>query len=186
MEADWEFEVGGNGPVIEAWWPGFFDLRSNPEFINQIPEVAELPALGRILVRLNADASRIWTSKCGVWELSDPDRFDPDELNAPAGGTAHACCCYVDLLPKSDAQWPDPDSIADDCKVWCTQFHAVPLRSCRVDLVVRRAFFLPDRMGLGITAYVTGCGATPGEAQAALQAALESFGDVLCGRSPLQ
>ncbi len=31
MEADWEFEVGGDAPVIEAHWPGFVDLRQNPE-----------------------------------------------------------------------------------------------------------------------------------------------------------
>ena len=27
MEADWEVEVGGGAPVIEAFWPGFVDLR---------------------------------------------------------------------------------------------------------------------------------------------------------------
>ena len=28
MEADWEFEVGGEAPVIEASWEGFIDLRN--------------------------------------------------------------------------------------------------------------------------------------------------------------
>jgi len=36
MEADWEFEVGPDtaglaAPVIDACWPGFVDLRHNPE-----------------------------------------------------------------------------------------------------------------------------------------------------------
>jgi hypothetical protein len=33
LEADWEFEVGGDAPVIDALWPGFVDLRlpSRPE-----------------------------------------------------------------------------------------------------------------------------------------------------------
>jgi hypothetical protein len=30
MEADWEFEVGGDAPVIDALWPGFVDLRLSP------------------------------------------------------------------------------------------------------------------------------------------------------------
>ena len=44
MEADWEIEVGGKAPVIEARWPGFVDLRLHPERASQFPEAAELPA----------------------------------------------------------------------------------------------------------------------------------------------
>jgi hypothetical protein len=38
MEADWEFEVGGDAPVIEAPWPGFVDLRLHPERAWQLSE----------------------------------------------------------------------------------------------------------------------------------------------------
>ena len=40
MEADWEFEVGGDAPVIEACWEGFIDLRKTPERARQLPEAA--------------------------------------------------------------------------------------------------------------------------------------------------
>jgi len=40
MEADWEVEVGGGSPVIEALWPGFVDLRLYPERIGEIQEAA--------------------------------------------------------------------------------------------------------------------------------------------------
>ena len=46
MEADWEVEVGGGAPVIEALWPGFVDLRSNPERSGEIDGGCEFPALG--------------------------------------------------------------------------------------------------------------------------------------------
>jgi hypothetical protein len=41
-------------------------------------------------------------------------------------------------------------------------------------------------MDLGVTAYLTACGPTQGEAQTVLQAALEAFVDALCGQSTLQ
>ena len=44
MEADWEVEVGGGSPVIEALWPGFVDLRLYPERIGEIQEAAGFPA----------------------------------------------------------------------------------------------------------------------------------------------
>ena len=40
MEADYEVEAGGEAPVIEALWPGFVDLRLQPERIGEIQEVA--------------------------------------------------------------------------------------------------------------------------------------------------
>ena len=100
MEADWEIEVGGKAPVIEARWPGFVDLRLHPERASQFPEAAELPALAVALAMLNALASPVWTSKCDVWPVVDSAEFDPDELDAPPGCGAHAMGCYVDLLPR--------------------------------------------------------------------------------------
>ncbi len=62
MEADWEFEIGGGAPVIEAWWPGFVDLRRNLASIADIPEAVEVPALGDVLIRLNGHSSPVWTT----------------------------------------------------------------------------------------------------------------------------
>jgi len=62
----------------------------------------------------------------------------------------------------------------------------MPLRCCRVDLMVRRARITPDLMDTGITAYFTGCGKTVTDARQALAAALEAFADVLCPDSTVQ
>lgn len=189
MEADWEFEIGPDAaslaaPVIDAQWPGFIDLRIAPARACELPETAQSPALGEALAKLNSADSPIWTSKCDLWEHLQPDEFDADELDAPLGHAAHAMGCYIDLLPRKS--WPSPDIAATVCKRACSLLRAVPLRCCRADLIIRRAFIAPDLMEMGITAYVTSCGESPAEAMRTFQAALTAFTDVLCAHSTLE
>jgi hypothetical protein len=186
MEADWEVEAGGEAPLIDALWPGFVDLRLHPERAWQLPEVAELPTLAEALATLNGAASLVWTSKCDVWPVLEPDEFDPDELDAPPGFAAQATGCYIDLLSKSDRSWPALALAASWCKGVCAGLRAVPLRCCRVDFVVRRALISPERMNFGITAYLTACGPSEAEANRTLQAALAAFARALCGYSTLE
>jgi hypothetical protein len=181
MEADWEVEIGGEAPVIQAHWTGFIDLRLAPERAQQLPESAQLPALADTLARLNAPSSPVWTSKCDVWH---PDTFDPDELDAPPGHRSCAIACYVDLLPRSDHPWPDPqDAIAQDaiaaCKSLCASLRGVALRCCRADLIIRQASIAPGLLDLAVTAYFTACGSTSEDAAAALASALAAFVDSL-------
>jgi hypothetical protein len=186
MVADWEFEIGGDAPVIEAWWAGFVDLRRSPASIVEIPEAIEIPVLGDALICLNNPHSLVWTSKCGLWTSDEPDQFDADEFGAPSGSTAFTHGCYIDLLPRNQEQWPNPDAVAATCKSWIAKLLRLPLRSCRADLIIRRAFTPPERMHLAVTAYLTGSGSTAGEAQAAFEAALTPFAHVLCSDSTLQ
>jgi hypothetical protein len=190
MEADWEFEIGGDAPVIEACWPGYVDLRRAPEQARHLTEAADLPALVDALVKLNAAASPVWTSKCDVWPAVDSADFDLDELDAPPGSATHAMGCYIDILPTSEhqreQQWSTPPAAAAACKHICGILHAVPLRCCRVDLIIRRAFITLDCDDLGITAYMTACGASHADAVRALGDTLAVFADALCGHSTLQ
>jgi len=204
MQADWEFEVAGDPsasaaptfafpvtiiPIIEAHWPGFVDLQRNPQRASQLPESAGLPALAVALVLLNAPASPVWTSKCDVWPITDPAQFDPDELDASTSSATHAVACYIDVLPKIPSQWALPPTAAAVCKRVCVRLAAVPLRSCRADLVIRRAFVdpdSPDQPDLGITAYLTACGQSSAEAVQILQAALRSFARALLAHSTVE
>ena len=172
MEADWEVEIGGQAPVIHTDWAGFIDLRLAPERVRQLPETNQLPALAGTLFRLNSPSSPVWTSKCDVWH---PDTFDPDELDAPPGERNCAIACYIDLLPRGDQPWTDPMDAVAACKILCVRLRVVALRRCRVDLVVRRASIAPGPLGLGITAYFTGCGSTSADAATALASALAAF-----------
>jgi hypothetical protein len=171
MEADWEFEIAPDAPVIDAAWSGYLDLRAHPDSASHLPEVAGLPALAGVLTSLNAARSSVWTAKCDVWA---PDAVDPHELEAVPETAAHALSCYIDMLPSGEA-WPTIESAADWCRELCAKLRAETLRQCRADLVIRRAFLSPTQTGLGITAYVTGCGPTPSAAQGVLSLALALF-----------
>lgn len=174
MEADWEIELGGGAPVIEPFWRGFVDLRFSPESAHRLQEVAQLPRLAEVLIRLNAGGSPVWTSKCDVWSV---DEFDPDELDSPREQALHAVACYVDILPKGDQQWATSAATTSWCRNICTILQACPMRCCRADLVVRHAMLPPERTEFGITAYVTACGPTPRSAFHVLAVALAALAD---------
>jgi hypothetical protein len=191
MEADWEVELGGESPVIEAHGPGFVDLRLHPEHASRLPEAAALPALAQALEVLNSPTSPLWTSKCDVWPVADMAEFDADELDAPPGFAAHAIGAYIDLLPRNEHQWELPATAAADCRKLCGLLHEIPLRCCRVDLVVRQAILnsapaTAASMILGITAYFTACGPSHAGATGTFQAALAEFARVLSARSTLE
>jgi hypothetical protein len=184
MEADWEFEVGPDAagqtaPVIDAAWVGFVDLRSEPERAWDLPEAALLPGLAEALIKLNAAASPVWTSKCDVWPSLEEGEFDPDEMDALPGCSAHAMGCYIDLLPIDVEQRTLPDSVAGMCKQVCGLLRDLPLRCCRADLVIRRAFIAPNSECLGVTAYLTSCGESEEASLRTLNAALATLIDAL-------
>jgi hypothetical protein len=170
MEAEWEVEVGGGAPVIDALWPGFVDLRRNPERIGEIQEAAAFPALARLLLTLNGAGSPLWTAKCDLWE---------PEADESAGGCVPAkLACYVDLLPLAShlfVHWEDAEIF---CREWVARLAPVPLPECRVDLVVRKAVSGPAE-GFGVTAYLSAGGRAGGRdrstAAEALAAALAAF-----------
>ena len=174
MEADWEFEIGGDAPVMEPCWAGFVDLRTAPDRVREIIEAQQLPGLAEALVRLNAEGSPFWTSKCDVFR---PEEIDADELEAQADETVHRVACYIDLLPRSDHVWNLPLKAERACKQLCTRLRGILLRCCRVDLVIRRAV-VGDRNDLGATAYLTACGRTELEARARLGECLAASAEI--------
>lgn len=182
MEADWEIEIGGGAPVIDAAWPGFIDLRADPKRVHEIGEAALFPALADALLTLNTPASPVWTSKCDLWE---PPDYDPDEMEADRALAKQALACYLDLLPRSDSQWTSPEMAVAACKSWCGALHSIALPNCRADFVVRRACITPDCESLGVTAYLTACGADLPAAQRALTAALAVLADVVASDSSI-
>ena len=149
-------EIGGDAPVIEAYWPGFVNLRDEPWRVNEIAETQALPGLAEALIRLNGSKSPIWTCKTDVFE---PDTVDPDEHSATNDETKFAIAAYIDVLMRSDQIWDFPSKAEQDCRKLCSGLHEVPLRCCRVDIVIRRSLVATVN-DLGVTIYLTGCGAT--------------------------
>jgi hypothetical protein len=186
MEADWEVEIGSDAAVIDACWAGFVDLRNEPALARQLPETTTLPGLADALVRLNAASPQtgLWTAKCDAWPITDQDAIDPYELDASPAEAAYAWACYIDLLPDSgqrgrgwtqtqDRETDPPMAAISWCKTVSQRLHADPLGSCRVDLMIRRAFLEPEIVDIGITAYLIACGATSDAARQRLSTLLE-------------
>jgi hypothetical protein len=176
MQADWEVEIGGDAPVIDACWPGLVDLQRFPNRVAEVKEIQMLPALAGALLQLNAAASPVWTSKCDVWPVNGLDRF---ELDAPTESATHGAACYIDLLPVSDQQWSLPAKAVAFCKQLCGRLQDFPLICCRADLVVRRAVTPPEADDLGVTAYLSACGSTAPSACAQLEHLLAAFVDAV-------
>lgn len=178
MEADWEFEIGGEAPVIEAYWSGLVDLRARPEQVSELSECGELPTLADALVKLNSPNSPVWTSKTDVFV---PEHNDADEMAASADEAVHAITCYVDLLPRGEQMWNAPSEAERYCREICADLRAIELSRCRVDIIVRRAVVARTN-DIGMTVYLTACGATPTEANARLGECLGILAEVINSR----
>jgi len=182
MEADWEVEVGGGAPVIEAQWPGFIDLRRHPERIAEIQEGTALPALGTLLLALNGAGSPLWTSKCDLWEPQTDDLAgdlsDSPEAEAAQAALPSYLACYIDLLPLAGSvfsQWQQAEAF---CRHWITRLidplvdNRLP--GCRLDMVVRQSL-AGEVEGFAVTAYLSAAGRDRAAAAQALAGALAAF-----------
>ena len=179
MDADWEVEIGGGAPVIEAHSPGFTDLRGHPERIGEIAEASAFPPLADLLIRLNSDGSPVWTSKCDVWE--------------PAPG---ARACYVDLIPSDRSVFAEWQRTEAFCRALIEQLtertaekiqpgsHPIRVASdesesgATITLVVRQAM-VRESEGFGITAYFSAESKCLPDAATAIAGAIAAFSNAL-------
>jgi hypothetical protein len=157
MDADWEVEVGGGAPVIEALWSGFVDLRRNPERLGEIAEAAAFPALADLLRALNGPTSSVWTAKCDIWEPDTTDLAN-QALPSPGGEIQQvALACYIDLLPVEGQVFAHWQQAKDFCRAWTKQLVPLNLADSRVELIVRQAV-AGETEGFGVTAYLGAMG----------------------------
>lgn len=181
MEADWEVEVGGSAPVIEAHWPGFVDLRAQPSCISDIVEAKAFPPMADLLRALNSGGSPVWTSKCDVW--------------VPEPG---ALACYVDLLPHRGGVFAEWERAEAFCRVLVKRImpRALPMGETQsgrhpiviarnvsgpaatITLVVRRAV-TEQSEGFGVTAYFSADAQSSPDEALAVAAAMAAFSDAL-------
>jgi hypothetical protein len=174
MEADWEIEVGGGAPVIEAFWPGFVDLhrRAGHHLAAEIAEARAFPPLAGLLQALNSTASPVFTSKCDLWETGPDEVAGSDELMT--GDIQAALACYIDLLPVEGAVFPNLHQAEEFCRNWVRRLSGVSTPLCRVDLILRQAIAGPAE-GFGVTAYLGGTGKDRSAAGKALASAMAAF-----------
>ena len=180
MEADWEIEVGGGAPVIEALWAGFVDLRRNPERIAEVAEAASFPPLAKLLAALNGADSPLWTAKCDVWEVvaENPDlpvQEAPVEAELTDEVSKTVCiACYIDLLPLKETVFARWEEAEEFCRKWVSRLEDGDQPDCRIDLIARQAIAGSEE-GFGVTAYLSAMGEYRAKALDALANALSAF-----------
>jgi len=166
MNADWEVEIGGDAPVIEAFWPGFIDLRAHPDRVSAIVETVTFPPLAGLLQFLNAADSLLWTSKCDVWE---PEPY--------------AIALYIDMLPCEGSVFVKWQAAAAFCREFVHRLARRATDDCTADLVIRQAI-AGGVTGFGITAYLSASGLDKPQAATLLATAIAGFSDALPRVSP--
>ena len=77
MQADFSVELGRDAPALEIPWRSndphvrYYDLKSHPELVQQIPEALAYPELASFLSRINAAGFPLATAKCDAWSSSE-------------------------------------------------------------------------------------------------------------------
>ena len=174
MEADWSVELAADDPVIVVPWRAFpavqfIDLRARPQWIDEIEEARNRPALRSALARLNGEDSGLWTAKCDAWIRSgadesggaiDPiDSIDPWEMEATAEEARFAAGSYIDILAL-DLEARGSFAIGERwVRGLAESLRPRVLHSARTDFVLRRAE-IHGVAGFGVTWFVEGCGRT--------------------------
>ena len=183
MDIDWEVEIGGDAPVLEAHWPGLIDLRNFPERVDEIQELTLLPLLKEFLLVLNSEKSPVWTSKCDAWR--------------PAPGTI---ACYIDLLPREAQLFADWRALEAFCRELAQRIEPNSLRlrsgnseACHglvvsdaatevrtINLVIRSAL-IDCQQGFGITSYFSAVGSDSADSESVMRTAMATFSNLFLG-----
>ena len=169
MEADWCVEIGPDLPQIDATWEGFVDLQSSTSAIETVEE-AQHPALRKALLALNANNSRVFTSKCDTWTLS-AEEIDPDEFGASIGNARVGFASYIDILQRDAKQFSSYEFHERCTRELASHLRLLTVLNGRVDLVLRAAV-MNEASGYGVTLYAAGSGPDRSSAYTAWQAVL--------------
>jgi hypothetical protein len=164
MQTDYSIELGREDPALEMPWSSedgtsrYYDLKSHPDLVSQVPEAAGSPELSAFLSRINAASFPLQTAKCDTWYSREI--LPEEEIFAAAGKFV----CYIDLVFAADEPRLSFERHEALAKNLCTLLHRAPEMAAAVELVIRRCYFHRDGNpddsagGFCISAYVSGFG----------------------------
>jgi len=182
MEADWSVEIGADLPMIIVPWEGFVDLRRDPLLASRLNETANSPSLAQALIKLNQEASPVFTSKCDLWLLS-ADEIDPLEFDAKRGDTQQGIACYIDIIARRRSLFASFPAHEAWVRSVTNKMRDVRMPQTHADLVIRPST-VNDRAGYALTLYVASCGATEDVARSIFRVALETASTITMDLSP--
>ncbi len=159
MEADFSIEMGSGDVALEVPWAApdgslrYYDLRGQPELIEQLEEARQFPELAEFLRHLNAAGGAFETVKCDAWVSTEIE--PPEEIF----GASHKHGSYCDVIFREPAQRPSFASHEALARRLVELLKKAPEIPAAVELVVRRCVFHEDDSeGCAITCFVAGYG----------------------------
>lgn len=141
MQADFAVELGPDDPVLELPWSSddpsvrYYDLKSSPELVRQIPEAIAYPELGVFLTRINASGSPFETAKCDVWQSreisAEEEIFEADQKFVS----------YIDLVFVDETMRGSFEKHEEFAKELCLLLSHAPDMLATIELIIRRCYF---------------------------------------------
>lgn len=165
MHADFSVELAAGDPALELPWSSddpavrYYDLKSCPELVSQIPEAVAYPKLSEFLVRINTPGFPLQTAKCDAWHSQD---ISPEE---EIFGADRKFISYIDLVFVDEDARCSFEKHEEFAKELCRLLSYAPDMAATVEFVIHRCYFhqpsLPgqdESSGFCLTTYVTGFG----------------------------
>jgi hypothetical protein len=145
MHADFSVELGREDPALELPWSSpdphvrYFDLKSHPELVQQIPEAVAHPELCSLLSRINTAGFPLATAKCDAWSSSE---VDPEE---EIFGD-HKFVSYIDLVFVNEGDRCSFEKHESFAKELCQLLGRAPEIAATVELVIRRCYYHEQKL----------------------------------------
>jgi hypothetical protein len=196
MLSEWTAECSHDAPTLIVPWSAdqssnhstsatgsrFFDLRTNPYDIAEIPEAEHNPTLARALRSLNATRSPFLTAKCDTWQLSISHHAEALEalrleLMLAEEESLHGYASYIDLLWRERSVFASAHQQQDRLDRIVRRAHRLLHPEAALECVLRPAFLdLSGPLeGFAVTLYLTALGPTPEIAHRRWELAMEDI-----------
>jgi hypothetical protein len=149
MDAEFTVEMGADAPALELPWSSgdagqrFYDLRSRPELLLEIPEAANNRPLGEFLAAINTPNGSLQTVKCDTWlshEITEEEK---------SYGAAMKFGSYVDLVFTSDAPRQSMDRHEKLARSLCGLLAKAPSISVAAEFILRRCYVHTAELAAG-------------------------------------
>jgi len=141
MHVDSAIELGRDDPALEFPWKSddgslrYYDLRSDPALIDQLPEAADNPELRGFLLRINTAGFALQTVKCDVW--STGEILPEEEIFA----ARQKFVCYVDLIFADNTLRLSLDAHTGLTTKLCKLLQSAPEMASTVEFVIRHCHY---------------------------------------------
>ncbi len=185
MQADFSVELGAGDPTLELPWKSadpriqYYDLKSHPDLLAQIPEAQENEPLAEFLAAINSPQCLVETAKCDTWSSQQMDVEDEPF------GAAVKYESYIDLVPASEGPRYSFPEIEDLGRKLARLLQRAPEIPAAAEFVVRRSYYHGEgaaaalRQGFYLTFYLTGYGEDENQAQQRWSIALQLVANAL-------